>query len=35
MSQLQLRPARPPQADPLALAFFFCRGWQIPGGGDS
>ena len=25
----------PPGADPRALAFFFCLGWQIPGDGDS
>ena len=25
----------PPRADPRALAFFFCLGWQIPGDGDS
>ena len=24
-----------PRADPRALAFFFCLGWEIPWGGDS
>ena len=32
----QLPPPLPaPLADLRALAFFFCLGWQIPGGGDS
>ena len=36
ISQFQLRPTpHPPRADPRALPFFFCLGWQIPGGGVS
>ena len=36
ISQFQLHPALPLPADPRALAFFFfCLGWQIPGGGES
>ena len=33
ISQLQLRPAPPPRADPRALAFFFALDGKFPGVG--